>query len=190
MRFTSCRFVGFVVLLTAPAFAVAADEIEVPIEIQAALVAKLAAYDRSLKARAGDKVLVLIVTRDGDPESQKVAKAVANSVESKEILGLPVVSEIAIYKDASTLAADCKAKRAAIAYLTPGLGAEVEKIAKSLEGADLLTVSAVAEYVEKGAVLGFSLASGRPKMLFHLAQAGRQNVKLPPNVLSLMKMLP
>jgi hypothetical protein len=64
---------------------------------------------------------------------------------------------------------------------------EVEGIRTALDGVNVLTVSAVADYVPRGIVLGFDLVGGHPKMLIHLTQARRQHVAFMSDVLKLMQ---
>jgi hypothetical protein len=167
----------------------AAEDVVVPVAVQAVLLSRVAAYDRAFKERAGDRARVLIVTKTGSPDSQRVAKAMASELFGKTIAGLPVEASVFPLVDPRALASACRAQRIAIVYLAPGLASEVAAVGKALEGIDVLTVAAVPSFVGQGAVLGFDLASGKPQMLVHLAQATAQNVKLSPDVLRLMKVL-
>ena len=63
-------------------------------------------------------------------------------------------------------------------------------ISRSLAGTSVLSAAAEARAVELGAVLGFDLVSGKPKLLFSLGQAGRQGVDLSAHVLRLMAVRP
>jgi hypothetical protein len=60
-------------------------------------------------------------------------------------------------------------------------------MAEVSSGVDVLTVSAVPDYVPKGIVLGFDLVGGHPKMLVNLGQATRQHVAFTTDVLRLMR---
>src|SRR4051794_20801665 len=58
--------------LSAPRI-VHAQEVAVPITVQAALLAKVAGYDKNLQQRANDKVKVLLVRKAGDGDSGRAA---------------------------------------------------------------------------------------------------------------------
>jgi hypothetical protein len=58
-------------------------------------------------------------------------------------------------------------------------------IAAGFRDTSILTAAAMADYVSNGAVIGFDVVSGRPRILVHLAQARRQNVDLTAQVLKL-----
>ena len=59
-----------------------ADLVPVPLDRQAELLARVAAYDRNMLARAGDRVRVLLVTNGNDPESVGLAKRMEAALQS------------------------------------------------------------------------------------------------------------
>ncbi len=156
-----------------------------------ALLAKVAGYDKNLPARAGDRVHVLIVTKNGSDESSRVASQADKALGDQDTIGgLPHDRATAAFSDAAALARLCRSRRIAIVYLTPGFSdGEVTAIAAAFSGADILSASAVASHVPLGIVLGFDLVSGKPKLLVHLGQAKRQHVDLSAEVLKLMKVV-
>lgn len=165
-----------------------AEEVPVPVGLQAELLAKLAAYDKNLPARAGPRLHVLILSKPQIPESMRVAAQMQKALEQiPTIAGLPQDTQIAAYTTAEDLAIMCRSKRVAILYVTPGFDGDVGAIAKNLEGVDVLSVAAVASYVPKGIVLGFDLVSGKPKLVVNLTHARLQKVAFKADVLKLMK---
>ena len=60
-------FVGFVALLAATRPS-RAEDVAVPASLEAGLLAKVAGYDKNLRARAGDRVRVLLVERHDDDD--------------------------------------------------------------------------------------------------------------------------
>lgn len=166
------------------------DEAAVPVNLQAELVAKVAAYDRNLPARAGDRVHVVIVVKAKDDGSARFAKHLESALGGVErIAGLPHDELIVAYSNAKALADLCRAKKVAIVYLAPGLGEEIGTIRAALEGVNVLSVSAVAADVAKGVVLGFDLVSGKPKIVVHLGQAKRQDVQFKAELLKLARVI-
>lgn len=168
---------------------IAADEDPaVPVSLQAELLVKVAAYDKNLAARAGDRARVLIVAKRDDARASHVAQQAERALQGKSVGKLPLEVSVVKWSDAAALAKLVKSKRAAILYLTPGFSqAELESVSKSLDGADVLSAGAMAKYVQRGVVLGFDLVSGKPKLLVHLKRARRQNVNLSSKALKLMK---
>lgn len=165
-----------------------AEDASVPAELQAELVAKLAAYDRNFPARAGDTVRVLVVVKPGDARSRLSAAAIELALSRVDrIGGLPHQEKVVQYENAGALAKLCRTTRASVVYITPGFDDGVDDIRLSLRGVDVLSVSAVSDYVRRGIVLGFELLSGKPRISFNLEQAKLQNVNFKADALSLMK---
>jgi hypothetical protein len=164
------------------------EEVVVPVALQAELMTKVAAYDKNLTTRAGDRVHVLIVTNAKDDASGRFGKSMESALGGVDkIAGLPHDEVTTAYTGARTLADTCKAKHIAIVYLAPGLGGEVQAIKGALDGVSVLTVAALATEVPKGIVLGFDLVSGKPKIVVHLGQARRQDVAFKAELLKLAR---
>jgi len=165
-----------------------AEEAVLPIALQVELLVKVASYDRNFQQRAGDRAHIFIFTKPGNGDSARVAAQVeAGLARAAEIGGLPHDEVITPYRSAAEVANLCRAQRAAIVFFGPGFREEVAAIREALDGVDVLSVSAIPEYVEAGIVLGFDVASGRPELLVNLPQAKRQKVALRADVLRLMK---
>ena len=165
-----------------------ADQVVVPLELQAELLAKVASYDRNMAARAGDRLQVLLVSRPSDAESVRVVTRMQNALRSlPQIGGLPHDEQTIQFTTAAELARHCRAQHIAILFLGPGHGGDVPAIRDALAGVDVLSVSPVPEYVEHGIVLGFDVVSGKPRLLVNLGQARLQHVALRAEVLKLMK---
>jgi hypothetical protein len=168
--------------------ALASEEVAVPLGLQAELLSKVAAYDRNLPDRATDKVRVLLVSKPGNADSVRAMTQLREALGTiTTIAGLPHEESVLPFSNAPTLAEYCKSHRIAIVYFGPGFRDDVPAIRAALSGLDILSVSAVAEYVPLGIVLGFDLVSGKPKLLIHLTQAKAQHVALKAEVLKLMR---
>ncbi len=172
-------------LVTRP---VGADAPGVPAQVQAELLAKLASYDRNFGDRAGAKARVLLVVKSGDAKSKYFGASLKGALDNvAQIGGLPHEELQVTYEGGAQLAARCRAAKAAVVYVMPGLEGEIESIRSALKGVDVLSVSAVPENVPDGIVIGFELVSGKPKILVNLPQAREQNVSFKSDVLKLMK---
>ena len=166
----------------------AAEDVAVPVSLQAELMVKVAAYDKNFVARAGSRAKVLVVRKGGNADSTRVAKQMLNALSAVDtIAGLPHDDVEMLWTGATALAAVIKKQRAAMVYFAAGFGDDVEAIDKALEGSDVLTVSSMPSYVPKGIVLGFDLVGGKAKLLCHLGQAKKQKVAFKAEALKLMK---
>ena len=179
-------------MLLATAFVVsrpvAAEDVAVPVGLQAELIAKVASYDKSFAARAGDRAQIAILAKSGSADSSRTAAHMQSALGALPLVGgLAHDEHMVTYAGGAALAAYVKAKRIAIVYVTPGFAEDAGDIGTSLDGVDVLSVAAVPEYVPKGLVLGFDLVSGKPKLLVNLTQAKKQNVVFKAEVLKMMK---
>lgn len=158
-----------------------------PAALQAELLTRLASYDRNMKARAAERVNIVVVVKPGDSDSERSAAQLASALGRIDRIGaLPHAVTTLAYTGAAGLAAACRASRTGVAFVTPGLGAEVEAMRAAFDGADILTIAPSAEMTRGGIVLGFELVSSRPKLFINLPQAARQNVSMPAEILKLM----
>ena len=165
-----------------------AENPNVPIRLQAELLAKVTGYDRNFEARSGEQARVLILVSPGDSDSKRAAAEMRSALASvPSVGGLSHDEEIANYVDAPTLGETCRTRQVAIVYLTPGFSGEVPAIRDAVGSLKLLTVGSLADYVPAGIVLGFDLVSGRPKLVVNLSQARRQHIDFRAEVLKLMR---
>jgi len=164
-----------------------ADE-GVPLDLQAELLAKVAGYDRNFQARAGSEARVLLLSREGNAESSRASAHLSSALtRGGQVGGLPVALSASTYSSAPALREVVTSRKLAVVYLMPGFADAIDAIAGALDGADLLTATVAPELVPRGAVLGFDLVSGKPKLLCHLTQAKKQNVAFKAEVLKLMR---
>jgi hypothetical protein len=165
-----------------------AEDVAVPPRLQAELLARVAGYDRNLARRAGDLARVLLVIKPGDDESVRVVAQMKTALGELERIGdLPHDEEVVSFGDAAGIASACRARRAAVVFFGPGFDRDLAQLRSALDGVDVLSVSAVADYVPRGIVLGFDLVSGRPKLLVNLTQARRQGIAFRADLLKIMR---
>lgn len=166
-----------------------ADGDSVPLPLQARLCAKVVKYDKNFSRRARERVLVLIVHDAGSADSRHAAATLKRELEEiGDIGGARIAAELFELRDPAKLRAKVDGDRAAIVYLTPALGDRAAAVSRALAGADVLSVSAVANDVKDGGiVLGFDLVSSQPKLWVNLSAAQRQNVVFDPQALKLMR---
>lgn len=167
-----------------------AEEIPVPIDLQATLLSKVVSYDRNLPERAGDRVRSLLVGKSSDPTSMPFVRQMRQMLGAIETFGsFSHAEEIVEFAGAPALLEKCRNERISIVYLGPGLHDDVEPIRAALEPLSILTVSANPDDVPRGIVLGFDLVYGKPKLVVNLGQARKQRVDLVAEVLKLMRVI-
>ena len=167
-----------------------ADDIRVPVELQATLLMKMAAYDRNLAKRAGDRVRVLLVGNPRDPSSMPFIRQMSEALAGIDSIDrLPHDEEIFEYKSPDDLVLKCRAGRVAIVYFGPGFRSETDAIARALESFSILTAAAAPDDVRRGIMLGFDLVASKPKLVVNLNQARKQNIDFRSDVLKLVRIV-
>jgi hypothetical protein len=167
-----------------------ADDIAVPADLQATLLAKVVTYDRNLAERAGDRVHTLLVGKPKDPTSMPFIRQMRQALGDIDTFGsYPHDEQIVEFASATALAERCRAERISIVYLGPGLHEDIDAIRNALEPLSILTVSASPEEVLRGVILGFDLVQGKPKLVIHLPQARKQHVNMQSDLLKLMRIV-
>jgi len=179
---------AFCVVVLTPSDDAFAEEAPVPEKLQAELIAKIAAYDRSFTARARDRAHVVIIDRPDDADSVRSATHLEAALrELPDVGGLPHDEVVVPWPGPAGLADLVRARHAAIVYFTPGFAPDVGGIRTALDGVDVLSVAAIPDYVPQGVVLGFDVISGKPKLLVNLSQARRQHVAFMAEILKMAK---
>jgi hypothetical protein len=165
-----------------------AADVSVPVRLQSELIGKVAAFERSFRARSGPTARLIVVYKDGD--SARIGRQIANALEEmRDIAGLPKAVELLVWSTPAALLSTVRARATALVYLSLGLEAEAPAIAAALVGTELLTVGATGAIVERGACVGFELEEGKPKIYVNLRSAKAQKVDFRAELLRLVKLV-
>lgn len=161
-----------------------------PTALQAQLIGRLAAFDRNFPARAAGVAKVAFHHKAKDAESASVTSAVAKATSGlADIAGLRPDVSVSELGDAAKLAARCPAEHIAILYFGPGTEHDMTAIAQALANVDVLTVGGSGVHAERGAVVGFDVEEGRPRIVVNLRSARAQKVSLRPELLKLARVI-
>jgi hypothetical protein len=165
-----------------------ADDASLPPAKQMELLAKVVDYDRNFRQRAGERARIVFLVKPGDGDSLRTATQMQVALSHiVSVAGIPHDEVLEPYAGPAALADLCRSQHVAVVVVSPGFRDDVDAIRIALSDVDVLSVTAVADYVPKGIVLGFDLVGGHPKMLVQLTQAKRQHVAFTPEVLRLMQ---
>jgi hypothetical protein len=163
-----------VLLLTA---ARAGADPTVPLDLQVDLLRKVVRFERGFAGRGGAQVTLLLVGRPHNSDGERAAAQIAGAMaRAREIAGRPVKVTTHDYSSPAALRRAVSDSGAQLVYLLPGLAGDIAAIAAALDGLPAITVSTDGEEVERGAVLGFELASAHPKIVLNLGQARKQRL--------------
>lgn len=161
-----------------------------PTALQAQLIGRLAAFDRSFAARAGSVAKVSLHYKAKDAESASVTNTVAKATGAlADIGGLKPEVAVAELGDPAKLAARCRAEHIAILYFGVGTETDMPQVAQALNGVDVLSVGGSGLHAERGAVVGFDVEEGRPRIVVNLRAARAQKVSLRSELLKLARVI-
>jgi hypothetical protein len=158
-----------VVALAAPALAAT-----LPPQQQALVILRTLAYDRNLKARAGAKVTVALLT--GDVPCAAVKSALEESGRELSVSGLPVRVISVAWGDGA--AATLAAEKPVAVYVCPGLDAAVATITGYTRQNRVLSFSGSPEDVDNGVAIGVIGRGDKAAVLVNLAAARAEGAQL------------
>lgn len=166
------------------------SEMAVPLQLQVELSKKILEYVDVPPFRSVDRVRIGIVVKADRPDSVRAGGDLKIAFDrSTSIAGHDHEQSILEWSGPNRLVEETERRRLTVLYFTPGLDVEVAAVARALVGKPLLRIAAVDSLVQAGAILGFDLVSGHPKMLCNLRQAKAQGVVLKAAVLKLMRIV-
>jgi hypothetical protein len=167
-----------------------ADEPAVPMQLQVDLTVKVIEYAQQPPIRSADMVRIGVLVKPSSAQSMRFGaelKAALDRVDT--IAGLPHEQSTIEWASVMSFVEEAQKRKLSVAYLAPGLDGEVPAIARALSGMPLITVAATDSYVQSGAIVGFELVSGHPKLVFNRGQARQQNVAFGSAVMKLMRIV-
>lgn len=166
-----------------------AEEPTIPLDLQAQLSAKITEYVQS-PTLDGDHLPLGILVNARDAESIRAGAELRAAFGRVSASGRRTFdAEIIPWASASSLAGELGRRKVAILFLTPGLSSELDAIVGALGHRQILTIAAVDAYVGRGAILGYELSSGHPRMILNLRQARSQDVVLRAAVMKLVRIV-
>lgn len=177
--------VALLLALTVTVNALAADEI--PGTLLAQLTYKVSTYDRNHSERRKTRPRTLVVQKANDERSARTATHVAHDLASTEAGG-PV--DVVTFTSAADLAQAVKTRDVSLVVLAGGLEDDMPAIAAAFAGMDVLTIGTTGTLAERGAVVGFEVREGKPKLVVNLRAARVQHVALRPELLGLARIVP
>ncbi len=168
----------------------AADGQAVPLQLQMELTVKVIEYAQRPSPASVEVVRIGILTMPGSAESMRFATQLKTALDRVDtVAGRPHEQSLMAWNGATSLDDEVTRQGLFLLYLAPGLDLAMPDIARALEGRQVMTVASDDSYVPSGAILGFALVSGHPKMVFNIGQARKQDVAFRSAVMRLMRVI-
>jgi ABC-type uncharacterized transport system substrate-binding protein len=169
-----------------------AQEMPVPVEIQFPLMKKILSYDRNLRTRCGDSLIICIVYQKRFRTSLNTKEEFVRNVNEEydaKIENIPI--ELFAYEINSTTEFESilSKNKVDVIYLAPLRGIDIEKIVSLCNANKILTFTGIPEYVASGIIAGVDIKGERPQILINLTSAKSATVDFNSQLLKLSKIL-
>ena len=178
-------------LLLGPTRPVRAQEVTA---VQRSLVAlRVLAYDRNLKARAGEALTIAIVHRPDRKESVQAASeanaALTGIAQKSRVAGLPLKVVSIASADAAVVDERIQAVHAAALLVCPDMAEAVAPISAMARKRGVLTLTWVEAFVRAGLSVGVLDRGGKPSLVINLPAARGEGADLDAAVLRLAEVI-
>lgn len=166
------------------------DQMPVPVQTQFTLFRKILKFDRNLKTRCGNEVVIGIAFQGAYRPSLAVKEQVTTILSDKSftIEGLPVSAQEFDLGRIHDIEKELKARKINILYITPLQAYPLDDIINATHNLHILTLTGVSSYVEEGVSVGLDTEiDDRPKILIHRRNSLLEGADFQANLLKLAK---
>lgn len=169
---------------------VQAQEMEVPVQVQLALFAKIISFNRAMRPASESEFVLGILYQTAVRASSQVAEE-AIAIASRMTFGgrnvRIVAMPIAAMSDVD--AAIRKANLDAL-YVTPLRSPDIDMISRGSQRHKVLTLTGVPDFVEDGLAVGIALKGNRPQVVINLRASKAEGADFSSQLLSIAKIIP
>ncbi|NOY57997.1 MAG: YfiR family protein [Calditrichaeota bacterium] len=168
-----------------------AQNIAVPVKIQYPLFLKILTFDRNLKSRVGNDIVLAVIYQSKFPGSRIVKEEFEktfNESPIKEIDNISI-SLITIDIEKENLRQAISAKKIDIVYIAPLRAVNLKRLIDECHTRNILTLSGVPAYIKTGVAVGIGLKGNKPQILVNLPAVNAVNVNFSSQLLKLAKII-
>lgn len=178
------------VLLVLFQFAARAQEMVLPSGLQVQIFLKAMTFDRNLKKRSGDRIVVGVLYQKEYRESvvaQERIIASGQSAEAREISSIPLEFIPVELPSQPDLRQILKELDIDVLYIVPLRAVDVGGLLDVTRSMQVVTVTGVPEYVERGVSMGFGVKGEKPLILVNLNASRLEGAEFTAQFLKLTK---
>lgn len=165
-----------------------ADDREAEAKNTALLVLRILSYDHNLKARAGQKVTVLVVSHADDEASERVRDDLVDALKRMQrikIAGLPISVEALTWNDQKGFADRLDQTKPAAVFVCPGLDGATAEISAATRKSSSLTLTTSEAAVNRGLAVAIVRRDGKDRILINLPAARAEGARFDAGLLQL-----
>jgi len=167
-----------------------AQDSAVPGEVPFPILARVLAFDRQLKQRAGDEIVVGLVFQAHATEPRTTRDAVlAEAPTDVSIGGAPVRVLPIPTNDIQDIDAAISANAVDVLYVTPLRSVDLDDLTVLSRRRHVLTCTGVPDYVSRGLAVGIEAGRDGPIILINLAAAKAEGAEFSSELLRLARIV-
>ena len=161
-------------------------------DIQFDLTLKILTFDRNLRLRVGEELIIGIVYDNDSPASAQVKMEMERAIEDsafKSVDRIPIRKMVLDISRSGNWTADLAKSGVDLVYLTPLREQALIRMLGICRKMKLMTVASLPEYPARGATIGFEPPGGKPVIIINLRAAGAEGADFSSRLLSMAKVI-
>jgi hypothetical protein len=162
------------------------------VERQATILARAFGYEYTLKTRAGDSVVLGVLYKAKDPQSEGMADdwlRAFRALSSVKVQGLPFSAVKVPFENSAGLRASVQSQHIEIIFVCDKLDGDIAAIKELSHSKKLLTVAGKIDYLQAGLTLGVFADADRNSIQVNLGAARDEGVSFSSDLLRLAKIV-
>lgn len=167
------------------------QDMAVPVDLQYALFLKIISFERTLLNKNNDSLVIGILYQSRYSTSRNTKDEFIKTMldhPAKDIKGNPI-EYVLIDAMNEDISESITANKVNILYLTPVRALDIEKIAETCRNHNILSLSGVPEYCERGLSVGIGQKGAKPEIIINLNAARAEGADFSSQLLKLAKIL-
>jgi len=185
---------GILAVVSAMSLAMAGidDLPRVACEIQFDLTLKILTFDRNLRVRVGEEIVIAIVYDNDAPASLQVKMEMERAIEEspfKSVDRIPIRKTALDISQSTNWTADLAKSGADLVYLSPLREQALVRMLSICRKMKLMTVASLPEYPARGATIGFEPPGGKPVIVINMRAAAAEGADFSSRLLNIAKVL-
>jgi len=163
----------------------------VPVDVQFPLFLKILTFDRNLKSRAGNEIVIAIIYQTKFKSSINTKDEFMDVMKKstiKKIQDIPL-KLVSVDIEAGSLEDAIKKENADVLYITQLRAVDIINIVKLCRTKKLISITGVPDYVKAGVSVGIDIKEQQPQILINLPGAKAEGADFSSQLLNLAKII-
>lgn len=167
------------------------QEMSVPVDIQIPLFKKILTFDRNLKIRSSNGLVIgVLFQKDFKSSSDVKNEFISEATISPDSLNHSLIQFFPLqYADESELTNNLSKQNIDILYITPMRAVDLKMVSRLCQTQKILSITGVPKYVENGISVGLDIKAEKPQIIINLQSAKSEGADFSSKLLNLAKVI-